>query len=96
MHLRMLAQLEVKHRGWMQLAFFTTSLLSYSDHGFPPSAASHYSMLAQSPALTTVVLRALTSTSKAVICKSATLAFQECQEAMGGVGYIGMLSLVPH
>ena len=95
MHLRVLAQLEVKHRGWMQLAFFTTSLLSYSDHGFPSSVASHYSMLAQSRELTTVVLRALTSTSKAVICKSATLAFQECQEAMGGVGYIGMLSLVP-
>ncbi|KAG2416312.1 hypothetical protein HFD88_007527 [Aspergillus terreus] len=81
-------QLEVKHRGWMQLAFFTTSLLSYGDHGFPANVSDHYSLLAKSPELTTLVLRALTSTSKAVICKSATLAFQECQEAMGGVGYM--------
>ncbi|KAL3462144.1 acyl-CoA dehydrogenase/oxidase [Aspergillus heterothallicus] len=88
MHLRTLAQLEVKHRGWMQLAFFTTSLLSYSDYGFPSDLPRHYSLLAQDPGLATLVLRALTSTSKAVICKSATLAFQECQEAMGGVGYI--------
>lgn len=89
MHLNVLAQLEVKHRGWMQLAFFTTSLLSYGDHGFPPTLPRHYSVLAKSPELTALVLRALTSTSKAVICKSATLAFQECQEAMGGVGYMG-------
>ncbi|KAL4891202.1 hypothetical protein BDV59DRAFT_194415 [Aspergillus ambiguus] len=88
MHLQMLAQLEVKHRGWMQLAFFTTSLLSYCDHGFPPGLPGHYALLAESPELAATVLRAFTSTSKAVICKSATLAFQECQEAMGGVGYI--------
>ncbi|ODM21541.1 hypothetical protein SI65_02385 [Aspergillus cristatus] len=31
MHLHTLAQLEVKHRGWMHLAFFTTSLLSYDE-----------------------------------------------------------------
>ncbi|KAL2864408.1 acyl-CoA dehydrogenase/oxidase [Aspergillus lucknowensis] len=88
MHLRTLAQMEVKHRGWMHLAFFTTSLLSYADHGFPSDLPSHYKPLAESTELATLVLRALTSTSKAVICKSATLAFQECQEAMGGVGYI--------
>lgn len=89
MHLNTLAQLEVKHRGWMQLAFFTTSLLSYSDYGVPSSVPRHYALLAKSPKLTTLVLRALTSTAKAVICKSATLSFQECQEAMGGVGYMG-------
>lgn len=38
---------------------------------------------------TTVVLRALPATSKAVICESATLAFQGCQEGMGGVEYMG-------
>lgn len=89
MHLNMLAQLEVKHRGWMQLAFFTSSLLSYVDNGFPANVPEVYSVLAKSPSAATVVLRAFTSTSKAVICKSGTLAFQECQEAMGGVGYIG-------
>lgn len=89
MHLNVLAQLEVKHRGWLQLAFFTSSLLSYVDNGFPMSLPAHYKLLAESSNAASVVLRALTSTSKAVICKSATLAFQECQEAMGGVGYIG-------
>lgn len=89
MHLNVLSQLEVKHRGWMQLAFFTSSLLSYVDNGFPENPIGVFSRLAQSPDAANVVLRAFTSTSKAVICKSSTLAFQECQEAMGGVGYIG-------
>ncbi|KAJ5278699.1 hypothetical protein N7478_004071 [Penicillium angulare] len=88
MHLNVLSQLEVKHRGWMQLAFFTSSLLSYVDNGFPKEAPGVFSVLARSPKIANIVLRAFTSTSKAVICKSATLAFQECQEAMGGVGYI--------
>ncbi|KAJ5545596.1 hypothetical protein N7494_003181 [Penicillium frequentans] len=88
MHLNVLAQLEVKHRGWMQLAFFTSSLLSYVDNGFPKEAPGILSVLGDSPETATVVLRAFTSTAKAVICKSSTLAFQECQEAMGGVGYI--------
>jgi alkylation response protein AidB-like acyl-CoA dehydrogenase len=89
MHLNVLAQLEVKHRGWMQLAFFTSSLLGYVDNGFPANAPEVFSVLANNSRTANVVLRAFTSTSKAVICKSATLAFQECQEAMGGVGYIG-------
>ncbi|KAJ5769776.1 uncharacterized protein N7511_001827 [Penicillium nucicola] len=88
MHLNVLAQLEVKHRGWLQLAFFTSSLLGFVDNGFPTPLPAHYNVLARSPATATIVLRALTSTSKAVICKSSTLAFQECQEAMGGVGYM--------
>ncbi|KAJ5697150.1 hypothetical protein N7488_010834 [Penicillium malachiteum] len=88
MHLNVLSQLEVEHRGWMQLAFFTSSLLSYVDNGFPDETTSVFSVLANSTATANVVLRAFTSTSKAVICKLATLAFQEYQEAMGGVGYI--------
>ncbi|KAJ5086146.1 hypothetical protein N7532_010917 [Penicillium argentinense] len=88
MHLNVLSQLEVKHRGWMQLAFFTSSLLGYVDNGFPSGIPNVFSVLAKNAPAATVVLRAFTSTSKAVICKSATLAFQECQEAMGGVGYI--------
>ncbi|KAJ5921613.1 hypothetical protein N7454_009087 [Penicillium verhagenii] len=88
MHLNILSQLEVKHRGWMQLAFFTSSLLSYVDNGFPAQAPGMFSLLSRFPDAATVVLRVFTSTAKAVICKSSTLAFQECQEAMGGVGYI--------
>lgn len=74
MHLNVLAQLEVKHRGWMQLAFFTSSLLSYVDNGFPQQAPGIFSVLRASPETASVVLRAFTSTAKAVICKSATLA----------------------
>ncbi|CAL5872837.1 uncharacterized protein PFLUO_LOCUS7106 [Penicillium psychrofluorescens] len=88
MHLNVLSQLEVKHRGWLQLAFFTSSLLGFVDNGFPTGIPAHYKVLAASPNAALVALRVLTSTSKAVVCKSATLAFQECQEAMGGVGYM--------
>lgn len=91
MHLNVLSQLEVKHRGWLQLAFFTSSLLGFVDNGFPTGIPAHYKVLAASPNAALVALRVLTSTSKAVVCKSATLAFQECQEAMGGVGYMGKL-----
>jgi hypothetical protein len=91
MHLNVLSQLEVKHRGWLQLAFFTSSLLGFVDNGFPTGIPAHYKVLAASPNAASVALRVLTSTSKAVVCKSATLAFQECQEAMGGVGYMGTL-----
>ena len=34
------------------------------------------------------ILRALTATTKAVVCKTSSVAMQECQEAMGGVGYM--------
>lgn len=94
MHLNVLSQLEVKHRGWLHLAFFTSSLLSYVDNGFPEKTLPVFESLKKSPNASNVVLRALTSVSKAVICKSATLAFQECQEAMGGVGYIGKAFLL--
>ena len=92
MHLRLLSQLEVKHRGYLQLAFFTTSLLSFADNGFPNPQPQHVP-LTQPGEETTVVLRALTATSKAVICKASTLAFQDCQEGLGGVGYMGMLPI---
>lgn len=88
MHLRLLSHLEVKHRGLLQLAFFTTSLLSFGDNGFPKSQAENLP-LTRPGEETKVVLRALTATSKAVICKTCTLAFQDCQEGLGGVGYMG-------
>lgn len=75
----------------MQLAFFTSSLQSYVDYGFPEGTSGVFVALARCLDAATVVSRAFTPTSKAVICKSPTSAFQECQEAMGGVGYIGKL-----
>ncbi|KAI5362107.1 Putative adaptive response protein AidB [Septoria linicola] len=91
MHLRLLARMETKFRGLLNLAYFTTSLLSYIDYGHPSpslSAAPSRSPLPKSGHQTTVMLRALTATSKAVICKLSCIALQECQEAMGGVGYM--------
>ncbi|OAL30953.1 hypothetical protein AYO20_08538 [Fonsecaea nubica] len=90
MHLRMLANMEVKHRGALQLAFFTTALLSFADNGFPPEDIQRrgYVPLPSPGEQTEIILRTLTATSKAVICKTGTLSLQECQEAMGGVGYM--------
>ncbi|KIV79425.1 hypothetical protein PV11_06987 [Exophiala sideris] len=90
MHLRLLATMEVKHRGALQLAFFTTSLLSFNDNGFPDEETRQngYVPLPDSVEQAEIILRTLTATAKAVICKTGTLALQECQEAMGGVGYM--------
>jgi alkylation response protein AidB-like acyl-CoA dehydrogenase len=92
MHMRMLARMEVKHRGLMHLNFFTTALISFTENGFPdhdglPSTAS-YAPLPDPEIEAQVVLRALTATVKAVVCKVSLGAIQECQEAMGGVGYM--------
>ncbi|KAF4473037.1 Acyl- dehydrogenase [Fusarium albosuccineum] len=88
MHLRLLSDMEVKHRGALQLAFFTTSLLSFADYGHPEPRPASYVPLPEPGRHTEVLLRTLTATAKAIICKVATLALQECQEAMGGVGYM--------
>lgn len=88
MHLRLLSNMEVKHRGALQLAFFTTSLLSFADYGLPGSRPPDYVPLPEAGRHTEVLLRTLTATAKAIICKVSTLALQECQEAMGGVGYL--------
>lgn len=88
MHLRLLANMEVKHRACLQLAMFTTSLLSFEDYGFPVGRAATYAPLPAPGNQTSVLLRTLTATAKAIICKVGTLALQECQEAMGGVGYL--------
>ena len=86
MHLRLLAALELKHRASLQLGFFTTSLLSFADNGHP--IAGSPSMTPAAGKQTEVLLRALTATSKGIICKIGCQALQECQEAMGGVGYL--------
>jgi len=88
MHLRLFAMMEVRFRGLLQLAFFTTACLSFVDNGYPGSGnAFAYAPLPEKEELV-VVLRALTATTKAVICKTSNFGMQECQEAMGGVGYM--------
>jgi alkylation response protein AidB-like acyl-CoA dehydrogenase len=86
MHLRLLAGMEVKFQGLLQTAFFTTSLLSFADNGFPSVKTSI--PLPEPGEQTVIVQRALTAMAKAVICKVSCTALQECQEAMGGVGYM--------
>lgn len=88
MHLRLLAGMEVRFQGLLQLAFFTTSLLSFADHGIPADRPPAYAPLPESGEQMTVIQRALTAAAKAVICKVSCAALQECQEAMGGVGYM--------
>ncbi|KAF2103032.1 hypothetical protein NA57DRAFT_63732 [Rhizodiscina lignyota] len=88
MHLRFFANMEVKFRGLLQLAFFTTALLSFVDNGFPTEGRGTYAPLPDQGEQAQVVLRLLTAMSKAVICKTSTVALQDCQEALGGVGYL--------
>lgn len=90
MHLRLLGRMEVQFRGLLQLAFFTTSLLSFADHGVPGARerGPRYAPLPAEGDATKIVQRALTAAGKAVICKVACRALQECQEALGGVGYL--------
>ena len=88
MHLRLLANMEIKHAGCLQLCFFTTALLSYIDNGHPPEIPEGYAPLPKAGEGIKVVLRTLTATSKAVVCRVATHAMWECAEGMGGVGYM--------
>lgn len=85
MHLRVLADLEVKHRGAVNLAFFAIAVMSLIDNTSTPARLAH---LPQDPTETKVVFRVLTATCKAVVSKMSIVGVQECQEAMGGVGYI--------
>ena len=61
--------MEVEHRGALQLAFFTTSLLSFVGNGFPGEniKSNGYVPLPDSPEKTEVVLWTLNATAKAVI-----------------------------
>ncbi|KAJ5143457.1 uncharacterized protein N7515_002244 [Penicillium bovifimosum] len=86
MHLRLLADLEVKHRGASSLAWFTVALFGLVEDKKPSS--KNLAHLPQIGREAEVIFRALTATAKAVISKMATLGIQECQESMGGVGYM--------
>ncbi|CAG8333007.1 unnamed protein product [Penicillium salamii] len=85
MHLRLLADLEVKHRGAMNLAWFTVSLFGVVEDNSSSSTNLH---IPQTGKEANVVFRTLTATAKAVISKMSILGIQECQESMGGVGYM--------
>ena len=88
MHMRLLAGLEVKHRGALNLCFFSASLLSFVDNGFPKDVSQTYAPLPRVGNEGEVVFRAMTAVTKAVVCKVSLISIQECQEAMGGVGYM--------
>ncbi|KAJ5115481.1 hypothetical protein NUU61_001240 [Penicillium alfredii] len=86
MHLRLLADLEVKHRGGMNLAFFTIAVMGLVEN--KASQSSPNTHLPRPGQEADVVFRTLTATAKAVISKTAIAGIQECQESMGGVGYM--------
>ncbi|TQV94393.1 hypothetical protein V2A60_002577 [Cordyceps javanica] len=89
LHLRTLADIEVRVRGFTQLGFFTVSLMSFTENGFPESGTLKASPPLPDPGeAATVVLRALTAAAKAVTSKNAVVTMQECMEALGGVGYM--------
>ena len=85
LHLRTLAEMELKLRGSTHLVFFTIALMSFDENGFPGVVNAP---LPKEGAEARVVLRTPTATSKAVITKTASRGIQECMEALGGVGYI--------
>lgn len=86
MHLRLLADMEVKHRGGMNLAWFTVALFGLVENKTSPSTKLAH--LPQPGKEADVVFRALTATAKAAISKMSTAGILECQESMGGVGYM--------
>lgn len=85
MHLRVLADLEVKHRGAMNLGFFTIAVMSLVENNNVSPRQAH---LPKNNTEANVVFRVLTATAKAVISKTSISGIQECQEALGGVGYM--------
>ena len=85
MHLRLLADLEVRHRGAMNLGFFAIAVMGLVEN---PSATARHPHLPRERTEANVVFRVLTAAAKAVISKMSVSGIQECQEAMGGVGYM--------
>ncbi|KAE8353478.1 hypothetical protein BDV28DRAFT_157021 [Aspergillus coremiiformis] len=89
MHLSLIADLEVKHLGAMNLAFFTVAVMGVVENNGVSTPAVHLSTKGKEAR---VVFRALpATTTKTVVIllrsKSSTAGIQECQEAIGGGGY---------
>ncbi|KAL4905105.1 hypothetical protein BDW74DRAFT_185216 [Aspergillus multicolor] len=87
MHLRLVAELEGRHRGAMELAFFTVAVMGVVEN-HNASTTQSVAHLPKPGVEATTLFRVLTATSKAVISKMAVSAIQDCQETMGGVGYM--------
>ncbi|KAL4865499.1 hypothetical protein BDV12DRAFT_174455 [Aspergillus spectabilis] len=88
MHLRLLAELEGRHRACMGLGFLTVAVMGVFENGAVTSHSESLRHLPRPGKEATVVFRTLTALSKAVVSKMAIHGIQECQEAMGGVGYM--------
>ncbi|KAJ5483988.1 hypothetical protein N7539_005784 [Penicillium diatomitis] len=86
MHLRLLADQEVKHRGGMNLGFFTVAVMGLVEN--KATRPSEHAHMPKPGREAEIVFRTLTATTKAVVSKMAVYGIQECQEAMGGVGYM--------
>ncbi|KAL4919264.1 hypothetical protein BDW62DRAFT_217105 [Aspergillus aurantiobrunneus] len=89
MHLRLLVEQEGRHRAAMELAFFTVGVMGVVEHrrsqGLVERGLRH---LPEAGTEAIVVFRTLTAMAKAVVSRMSIAGIQECQEAMGGVGYM--------
>ncbi|KAL4927351.1 putative acyl-CoA dehydrogenase [Aspergillus undulatus] len=87
MHLRLVADLEGRHRAAMEIGFFTVAVMNVVENGkiTDNKGLEH---LPKPGREATVIFRALTAVTKAVVSKMSILGIQECQEALGGVGYM--------
>ncbi|KAL4945257.1 hypothetical protein BDV06DRAFT_231421 [Aspergillus oleicola] len=89
MHLRLLVDLEGRHRAAMELSFFTVAIMNIVENGSVSNANDpELSHLPKPGKEATTLFRILTALTKAVVSKMSILAIQECQEALGGVGYM--------
>ncbi|KAF7183261.1 hypothetical protein CNMCM7691_003174 [Aspergillus felis] len=88
MHLRLLGELEIRHRAAMHLGFLTVGVMGVAENPGIGATVEEIPRHIPRENEVTVVFRTLTAVSKAVISKMAVLGIQECQEAMGGVGYM--------
>lgn len=86
MHLRVIADLELKHRGAINLAFLAIAVMGLVENDL--SAPDRQPHLPKDPAEAKVIFRVLTAICKGTVSKMSIVGVQECQEAMGGVGYI--------
>ncbi|KAL3457421.1 acyl-CoA dehydrogenase/oxidase C-terminal [Aspergillus heterothallicus] len=96
MHLRVLGELEGRHRAAMEIGFFTVGVMGVVENeaaAVPGQAGGQGKKISAEHlpypgAEATAVFRALTALSKAVVSKMSIAGIQECQEALGGVGYM--------
>lgn len=89
MHLRLTADMEGRHRAAMEVGFFTVAVMNVVENGGVTSdSRSKLEHLPKAGNEATVVFRCLTALAKAVVSKMSIIGIQECQEAMGGVGYM--------